>query len=113
VPLVHLVDARELGRCPASACSTAVPTVVERPMDFRYRGLGGSSIDGGHNVMSVTDLIAPGSSVVMAEGYTGSGFEQYLTLQNPDPAPVAVTIAYLKADGSAPVTKSLALRANQ
>jgi hypothetical protein len=87
--------------------------IVERPMYFRYAASGGGAgIDGGHNVMGATGLVAPGQSVVMAEGFTGAGFDQYLTFQNPNASPVAVTITYLKADGTT-VAKQLSLPANQ
>jgi hypothetical protein len=93
---------------------TTVPTVVERPMYFVYNGSGSATnVDGGHNVLGATSLINGGASVTMAEGYTGDGFNQYLTFQNPNAAPVPVTITYLKADGSAPVVKNLNLPANQ
>jgi hypothetical protein len=106
-----------LGRNKAHATKveTTVATVVERPMYFLYQGGTAStaSIDGGHNVMGATSLIGVGQSVVLAEGYTGSGFHEYLTFQNPNSADVSVTITYLKADGSVPVSKSLTIPANQ
>jgi hypothetical protein len=103
------------GKAHATKVQTTVATVVERPMYFLYQGGTAStaSIDGGHNVMGATSLIGVGQSVVLAEGYTGSGFHEYLTFQNPNSADVSVTISYLKADGSAPVSKSLTIPANQ
>jgi hypothetical protein len=102
------------GKAHATRVETSVPTVVERPMYFLYHGSGSAAdIDGGHNVLGATSLIGPGQSVTLAEGYTGDGFDQYLTFQNPNPAPIDVTITYLKADGSPPVTKNLNLPANQ
>ncbi|MCC6626884.1 MAG: hypothetical protein IT340_05700 [Chloroflexi bacterium] len=100
------------GRAHATTVETDVDSVVERPMYFLYQGLSLGGVDGGHNVLGATGLIAPGASVVMAEGYTGAGFEQYLTFQNPQSEPVAVTIAYLKADGST-VTRGLNLAPRQ
>jgi hypothetical protein len=88
-------------------------TVVERPIYHLYNGTPGvTGIDGGHNVMGAKSLIAPGTSVVLAEGYTGSGFNQYLTFQNPNPGDVGVSITYLLSDAST-VTRSLNLPANQ
>ncbi|HAE84217.1 MAG TPA: peptidase S53 [Ktedonobacter sp.] len=58
--------------------SSDVPVVAQRQEYFRYNG----TIPGG------TDVIGqPGpakSSYSFAEGYTGSGFSEYLTLQNPN-----------------------------
>jgi hypothetical protein len=104
-----------LGRNKAHATKvqTTVATVVERPMYFLYNGASISSIDGGHNVMGATSLLTTGQSVVMAEGYTGAGFEQYLTFQNPNQTAATVRITYLKADGTAVTRPDLTLAANQ
>jgi hypothetical protein len=77
--------------------------VVERPIYFTYtpagatgRG-GGGAIPGGHNVMGA---LAPRGRWYFAEGYTGSGFDEYLTILNPDPAAITVTITYYVTGGS-------------
>ena len=49
-------------------------------MYFTYNG----AITGGHNVMGVQ---APRQSWLFAEGYTGAGFDEYLTLLNPNSEP--------------------------
>jgi hypothetical protein len=64
-----------------------VGIVVERPMYFRY----GTGIDGGHNVMGVQE---PRQAWYFAEGWTGTGFDEYLTVMNPNDQEVPVTIDY-------------------
>ncbi|HCF85373.1 MAG TPA: peptidase S53, partial [Ktedonobacter sp.] len=58
--------------------SSDVPVVAQRQEYFRYNG----TLPGGTDVLG-----QPGpakSSYSFAEGYTGSGFSEYLTLQNPN-----------------------------
>lgn len=50
---------------------------VERPMYFTYNG----RITGGHVVAGQT---TPLTTMYFAEGYTGPGFDESLTLQNPN-----------------------------
>ncbi|MCC6629209.1 MAG: hypothetical protein IT340_17610, partial [Chloroflexi bacterium] len=95
------------GKAHSTRVQTTQQTVIERPMYFLYTGPTLANIDGGHNVMGATSLIPPGTSVIMAEGFTGAGFEQYLTFQNPNPSPLDVDIQYLKADGSAPIQRQV------
>ena len=75
--------------------TNGVAIVVERPMYFVYKG----AITGGHNVLGAT---SPQPAWYFAEGYTGEGFEEYLTIMNPNPEPAAVTITYFLADGGYP-----------
>lgn len=65
--------------------------IAERPMYFNFNG-----INGGHNVVGST-----GTSNIwyFAEGYTGSGFKEYLTLQNPNPNPATISICYMNRNG--------------
>jgi hypothetical protein len=67
--------------------------VVERPMYFRYLG----NRTGGHNAMGAA---APRPTWYFAEGYTGTGFDEYLTFLNPNPTPADVTITYFLSDGT-------------
>jgi hypothetical protein len=71
-----------------------VGVVVERPMYFAY----GGAITGGHDVMGAP---APRPAWRFAEGFTGTGFDQYLTILNPNADPAPVTITYLLTDGAA------------
>lgn len=57
---------------------------------------------------------APGpiaSTWYFAEGYTGPGFDQYLTVQNPNPGPVTIDVTYYLT-GAAPVVKSFDILGN-
>ena len=76
----------------AARVTATAPVVVERPMYFSY----GSGVTGGHVAVGAT---APATRWYFAEGYTGDGFDMYLTLQNPAPNPVSVTVTYLFAEG--------------
>jgi hypothetical protein len=67
--------------------------VVERPMYFNYR----STVTGGHVVLGVT---APRTAWYFAEGYTGTGFDEYLAIFNPHDRQVNVTVSYYKGDAS-------------
>jgi len=67
--------------------------VVERPMYFTY----GDGITGGHNALGAT---APSRTWYFAEGYTGTGFDEYLTIMNPNSSSAAITITYYLSDGT-------------
>ena len=79
--------------------------VAERPMYFDLNG-----ITGGHDVVGVP---APGRTFYFAEGYTGPGFDEYLTLMNPDRVLTAnAQITYYYRDGAAPRTVTRAVGAS-
>ena len=67
------------------------PVVVERPMYFDYMGRGAHHWQGGHCVMGAA---APATKFLFAEGTTRSGFEEWITLQNPQDSPITVWAAY-------------------
>jgi hypothetical protein len=73
--------------------TNGVGVVVERPMYFAYAG----AITGGHDVLGAGQ---PQQTWYFAEGYTGAGFDEYLTILNPNDSPAPVTITYYLADGS-------------
>ncbi len=73
------------------ALSSDKPVVAERPVYFDYAGLAGRGWNGGHCVMGAT---SPGREFYFAEGTTRSGFEEWLTLQNPGTAPIEVAAEY-------------------
>jgi hypothetical protein len=73
--------------------TNGVGIVVERPMYFTYNG----SVTGGHTVMGAA---APRTSWYFAEGYTGDGFDAYLTIMNPNATSAPVTVTYFLSDGS-------------
>jgi hypothetical protein len=75
--------------------------VAERPIYFRY----GAGLTGGHVALGAA---APMRTWYLAEGYTGAGFDAYLTIQNPNPGPATVRITYyLRAGG--PVVRELSV----
>ncbi len=72
-----------------------VPIIVERAMYFSTEGL---AFRGGHDSAGVT---AANAHWFFAEGATGSFFDTFLLLANPDPTQTAhVTISYLLTDGT-------------
>ncbi len=81
------------------------PVVAERPMYFDYLGAGAPRHwSGGHCVMGAPDLA---TEYYFAEGYTGSGFEEYLTIQNPHAAEISVDALYQLGPGQGdPVNRS-------
>jgi len=81
--------------------SCASPFLAERPMYFNYQGLGAWGWTGGHCVIGATESA---QGWFFAEGYTGSGFEEWLCIQNPGDSRVEVSITYYPEVG-APIEK--------
>lgn len=85
------------------------PIVAERPMYF-YKGwsywLG--PVSGGHVAVGAQ---APLTEWLFAEGYTGTGFQEYLTLQNPNPTSASTTIEY-QGQGGILNTRNVSIPAN-
>lgn len=80
------------------------PLVAERTVYFDYMGWGNWHWTGGHCVMGANAL---SNQYYFAEGTTRSGFEEWLTLQNPNAGPISVTATYQLGYGQGdPVTKS-------
>jgi len=77
--------------------STAVTSdkqiVAERPVYFNYNG----AWTGGHDVVGATSR---SSVFYFAEGTTRPGFDPYFCIQNPGGAAAAVTLRYMKGDGT-------------
>lgn len=69
-----------------------VPIAVERPMYFNYHGF---AVDGS-NVVGAT---GPSDSWSFAEGCTRPGFQEWLTIQNPNGVPATCRIRYLTGAG--------------
>jgi hypothetical protein len=85
------------------------PVVAERSMYFDYRGMGGNNWEAGHAVMGTSAL---SRQYLFAEGTTREGFEEWLTIQNPNPSPISVTADYqLGPDQGEPVQKEYQLGA--
>jgi hypothetical protein len=72
------------------------PVVAERPMYFDYLGTSEYHWTGGHCVMGTPSLA---NSYYFAEGYTGAGFDEYLTIQNPGDAAIEVVALYQLGQG--------------
>ncbi|WP_287152551.1 DUF5719 family protein [Candidatus Solincola tengchongensis] len=68
------------------------PVICERAMYWR-----GASSYGGHDTIG-TPL--PSTRWYLAEGTTAWGFEEYVLVQNPNPAPATVSFSFMKPDGS-------------
>jgi len=86
------------------------PIVAERPMYFSYQGTNTWNWTGGHCVMGTPNL---SQSYYFAEGTTRSNFEEWLTLQNPNPDPITIQAVYqLGPDQGDPVQAAYEVPAN-
>jgi hypothetical protein len=84
------------GECDFSTrvdCTNGQLIVAERPEYFDYN----KAWTGGHDVIGVT---SPASTFCFAEGTTRDNFETYFCIQNPDTSDAAVTLTYMRTDGS-------------
>lgn len=76
------------------------PVVAERPMYFDYLGTTGDlHWNGGHCVMGAG---RPAKEFNFAEGTTRSGFEEWITIQNPNSYDIQVTAEYQLGAGEIP-----------
>ncbi len=73
--------------------------LAERPMYFSYPGLANHGWTGGHCVIGA---IMPWDFWFLAEGYTGTDFEEWICIQNPGLVEAQVTVTYL-VEGSDPI----------
>jgi hypothetical protein len=73
-----------------------IPVVAERPMYFNYQGTSAWNWTGGHCVMGASSLAYQYS---FAEGTTRPGFEEWLTLQNPNTEAVTINAVYRFGSG--------------
>jgi len=78
------------------------PILAERYMSFTYTG-SGTPIPGGTDVLGAQQT---SNLYYFAEGYSGGGFAEYLTVENPNPASVTLTVTFLPANGSDPTIKT-------
>ena len=69
------------------------PLIVERPMYFDYLGR-----TGGHDALAAADD-QMSTSALFAEGYTGGGFNEYLTVLNRSNQAAAGIVTYYFTDG--------------
>ncbi len=86
------------------------PVVAERPMYFDYTGTANLHWTGGDCVMGTPSL---SKQYYLAEGTTRPGFEEWLTLQNPNSGEITVNASYQLGEGQgAPVDRSYTLPGN-
>ncbi len=80
----------------ALALESDQPVVAARAMYFDYRGTGNWHWDGGTLVMGANTLA---NEYYFAEGTTRAGFEEWLTLQNPNASAINVDAIYQLGQG--------------
>gem|GEM_PF-846491 len=85
-----------------------LPIVAERPVYFHYAGRGGHGWTGGH---CVAGALQSSRKWYFAEGCTGDGFEEWLTLANPQDEAAKVKVTYLYQEGE-PLTREYDLKGN-
>ncbi|OLE21265.1 MAG: hypothetical protein AUG49_22520 [Catenulispora sp. 13_1_20CM_3_70_7] len=85
------------GEAVAASLDAPDPFVAERPMYFNFAG----TITGGHDAFGAQSLA---DTFYFAEGTTIGGFSEYLTVMNPNPAPITIDITYYFSDGGTPST---------
>ncbi len=77
--------------------SGSLPFLAERPEYFNFLG----AVDGGHDAVGASSL---NQTFYFAEGYTGAGFSEFLTIMNSGALAANVNVTYYFGDGSAPKT---------
>jgi len=82
-----------------------VPVVVERPMYFTYN----STVRGGHNVLGANATMG---GWAFGEGFTAEGFDEYLTIQNPNDIPGVAELTYFVEGQTTPTERTVSLAAN-
>ncbi|MFH1149607.1 MAG: hypothetical protein V1748_03950 [Actinomycetota bacterium] len=78
-------------------CTNGQSIIAERPMYFNYQGYTQANWTGGHDVIGAT---SPSTTFYFAEGTCRPNFDPYLCIQNPGEADAAVTLTYMKGDGT-------------
>ncbi len=74
------------GREVSVKVESASEIVCERPMYFNYNGLSGGS--------DVVGATSPATTWYFAEGYTGAGFDEYITVLNPSTSDANLTFHF-------------------
>ena len=110
---VNAATANHVGTCaPSCALSTAVsaeittpagtPIVAERELFFHYTHTGNGRqvlAMGGTDVTGQAGMTVP-TSYSFAEGYTNSGYDEWLTLQNPGMNPETIWVTLINGKGT-------------
>ncbi len=92
------------GRDVSLQVSASGPVVAERPMYFDYN----HKWQGGHVVLGAN---RPARRWHFAEGYTGTGFEEWLCVYNPNDAPADVEVEYQGENGEGNLSASFRVEA--
>jgi N-acetylmuramoyl-L-alanine amidase len=90
---IHVDDIKGLESTDVSVeVDSTTPLVVERSMYFDYYGIkeGNSSVG----------AVEPAKSWYLAEGYTRSGFDTYVLMENPTETGAGATVLFMLADGT-------------
>jgi hypothetical protein len=102
---VHVDDNKPLSNTDLSAqVDSDQPILVERAM---YMTTGGKVYSAGHDASGVTSAAR---TWFLAEGATGSFFDMFILLANPNTSPTTATLDYLLSDGTV-ITKTYPLPA--
>jgi uncharacterized delta-60 repeat protein len=88
----------------AIVVDSSVPIVAERAMYFGTARLW----DGGHESMGVFE---PSANWFLAEGATGSYFDTFILVANPNPTPATVTMTFLTDQGQS-IVRTFTVAAN-
>ena len=91
----------------AVTVSSDVPIVVERPM-YMVRNFGTGNVAGAHDVVGATAFARLFGFAALS---TQAGENDYLTIQNSNPAPANLTLTYYESTG-APIVKAFVVPAN-
>ncbi len=90
---VNVYAAAGPGHDIATVVRAGLPLVAERPIYFNY----GGKWAGGHDVVGAT---SPSTVSYFAEGYTGTGFEEWMCVFNPSPSQAAqVRVTFMMRGG--------------
>jgi hypothetical protein len=87
---VYVPDEIGTGKDVSVSLSSSSPFLAERPMYFRYTSFG-ADWTGGHCVIGAT---SPAMAWFFGEGYTSTGFQEWLCLLNPGNDKAVVEIYY-------------------
>jgi YVTN family beta-propeller protein/autotransporter-associated beta strand protein len=98
-------DAALVNRSFGAVVTFDLPGMAERAMYFGDTPF----FNGGHAAAGVT---APATSWFLAEGATGSFFDTFVLIANPNSDPAVLTVTYLP-EGAVPVVKTHTLQGNQ
>jgi virginiamycin B lyase len=90
---IRVNDSVDFGSSVSTRVTSNIPVVSERPMYFNYRGVW----TGGHDVVGAS---APDPAFYFAEGTCRPNFDPYICIQNPGGTDAAISITYMKGDGT-------------